>query len=193
MNMASVFFSRWYLRHHGEYPAPLSGLLGGKRRGFWIFLWLISKRHMLSYTVIFLESKSTYFSLKYVIFLFNNWEKSPCILYQPVTLGQFGVNKNRADFIFPLFMISFLFIRVHQNAYGIIVMILFLFIRTLERIWHYCHDIVPFHSCTLERIWQHNGESGRENLHHGHDTPRGSHHSIEQVTGHGDLEQSTIG
>ena len=78
MNMASVFFSRWYLRHHGEYPAPLSGLLGGKRRGFWIFLWLNSKRHMLSYTVILLESKSTYFSLKYVISLSNNWEKSPC-------------------------------------------------------------------------------------------------------------------
>ena len=33
---------------------------------------------MLSYTVIFFESKSTYLSLKYVIFLFNNREKSPC-------------------------------------------------------------------------------------------------------------------
>ena len=43
------------------------------------FLWLNSKRHMLSYTVIHLESKSTYFLLKYVISLSINWEKSPCM------------------------------------------------------------------------------------------------------------------
>ena len=67
-----------YWRRHGQFPALLSGLLGGQRRGSQIFCWLNSKRHMISYTGILSNSKSINFSLKSVIFLSNNWEKSPC-------------------------------------------------------------------------------------------------------------------